>query len=173
MPVVRLSYPRGALTQAQKRQLARDLTEIALDAEVDAVTDNGRAVTVVHFHEAAAEDWAVGGELRSTAEGAPNHFVVDVVVLQGLLEGERRRAVHRRVTEAFVAACGGKDADPMLALRVWVLVHEVREGSWGAAGGTVSALDVAQFLRADLPAERREEITAAIGGGPGGGGGHA
>jgi phenylpyruvate tautomerase PptA (4-oxalocrotonate tautomerase family) len=129
-----------------------------LDAEVDAITDAGRAVTVVHFQEAAAEDWAVGGELRSAAVGPPDHFIVDVIVLEGLLEGERRGAVHRRISEAFQQAFGDDGGDPMRVLRVWVLVHEVREGAWGAAGRTVSALDVAQFISP----RRRAEITAKV-----------
>lgn len=166
MPVVRVSHPQGALTRAQKQQLSSELTEVVLDAEVDAVTDNGRMVTVIQFLEAAADDWAVGGVLRSAMESPPNHFIVDVIVLQGLLEGERRRATHRRIAEAFERACGGSEGDPMLALRVWVLIHEVREGSWGAAGGTVSALDVAQFLQPELDASRRAEIGAAIASSP-------
>lgn len=161
MPLVRLTYPRGALTPEQKRRIAEALTEIALDAEVDAVTDAGRMVTVVHFNEAAADDWAVGGQLRSTAAGAPNHFIVDLIVLEGLLEGARRSDVHRRVTEAFQKAFGD-GADPMLPLRVWVLVHEVREGAWGAGGQTVSALDVAQFINSDLDPARRAEIIASL-----------
>lgn len=161
MPVVRLTYPRGALAPAHKRQLAAALTEIVLDAEVDAVTDTGRMVTVIHFNEVAAEDWAVAGELRSAATGGPDHFIVDVVVLEGLLEGARRSAVHRRVTEAFQKAFG-REGDPTLPMRVWVLVHEVREGSWGAAGGTVSALDVAQFINPELDGARRAEIAARV-----------
>jgi phenylpyruvate tautomerase PptA (4-oxalocrotonate tautomerase family) len=164
MPVVRISYPKGALSRAQKQQLAAELTEVVLDAEVDAATDNGRMVTVIQFQEAAADDWAVGGVLRSATESPPNHFIVDVIVLQGLLEGDRRRATHRRIAEAFQHACGGPEGDPLLALRVWVLIHEVREGSWGAAGGTVSALDVAQFIHPGLDAARRVEIGAAIAG---------
>ena len=161
MPLVRITYPRGALIPEQKRQIAHALTEIVLDAEVDAVTDAGRMVTVVHFNEAAADDWAVGGELRSTAAGAPNHFIVDLIVLDGLLEGRRRSDTHRRVTEAFQKAFG-EAGDPMLPFRVWVLVHEVREGSWGAGGQTVSALDVAQFINSDLDAARRAEIAASV-----------
>lgn len=161
MPLVRITYPRGAMTPEQKRQIAAELTEVVLDAEVDAVTEAGRMVTVVHFNEASADDWAVGGQLRSTAAGAPNHFIVDLIVLEGLLEGARRSDTHRRVTQAFQKAFG-EGADPMLPLRVWVLVHEVREGSWGAGGTTVSALDVAQFISADLDAARRAEIAAAL-----------
>lgn len=166
MPLVRLTYPRGALAPAQKRQLAATLTEIVLDAEVDAVTDSGRMVTVVQFQEVAADDWAVGGELRSAAAAAPDYFIVDVVVLEGLLEGERRSATHRRIAEAFQAVFAEDGGDPTRALRVWVLVHEVREGSWGAAGRTVSALDVAQFINPDLPGARRAEIAAKVAPGP-------
>jgi phenylpyruvate tautomerase PptA (4-oxalocrotonate tautomerase family) len=160
MPLVRITYPRGALTREQKGQIAEALTEIVLDAEVDAVTDAGRMVTVVHFNEAAPDDWAVGGTLRSPAADGPNHFIVDLIVLQGLLEGARASDAHRRVTDAFRRACG--DADPMLPLRVWVLVHEVRESLWGAGGQTVSALTVAQFINTDLDPGRRAEIAASL-----------
>jgi phenylpyruvate tautomerase PptA (4-oxalocrotonate tautomerase family) len=163
MPVVRISYPRGALTPDRKRQLASSLTEIVLDAEVDAVTPPGRLVTVVHFQEVAADDWAVAGELRLTAAGAPDHFIVDVMVLEGLLDDARKSDVHRRVSEAFVKAFADDPNAAMVALRVWVLIHDVREGSWGAAGRTVSALDVAQFINPDLHASRRAEITALVG----------
>jgi len=43
-----------------------------------------------------------------------------------------------------------------------VLVHEVREGSWGVAGRTVSALDVARFLQPKLEPARRAEIADAL-----------
>jgi len=104
----------------------------------------------------------VAGELRAAAVAPPDHFIADVFVLEGLLEGARRSAVHRRVTDAFQRAFGGQAADPMLPLRVWILVHEVREGSWGAAGRTVSALDVAQFINPELGPARRSEIAAAV-----------
>ena len=161
MPLVRITYPRGALTPEQKRQLASALTELVLEVEVDAATDTGRMVTLVHFNEAAADDWAVGGQLRSTAGGAPDHFIVDLIVLAGLLDGERRGDAHRRVTEAFRKVCG-ESGDPLLPLRVWVLVHEVREGGWGAGGHTVSALDVAQFIHPALDPARRAEIAASL-----------
>ena len=161
MPVVRVTYPRGALAPAQKRQIAAALTDIVLDAEVDAITDAGKMVTVIHFLEADADDWSVAGELRSAAAAAPDHFIVDVVVLEGLLDARRKTAVHERVAAAFRTAFG-EAADPLLAYRVWVLIHDVGEGSWGAGGRTVTALDVAQFIGGDLDARRRAEITSAL-----------
>jgi phenylpyruvate tautomerase PptA (4-oxalocrotonate tautomerase family) len=161
MPVVRVTYPRGALTPAQKRQIAASLTDIVLDAEVDTITDAGKLVTVIHFVEAAADDWSVAGELRSAASTRPDHFIVDVVVLEGLLDASRKTAVHERVTGAFREAFG-EGGDPLLPFRVWVLVHDVGEGSWGAGGRTVSAFDVAQFIGGDVSAGRRSEIAAAL-----------
>jgi phenylpyruvate tautomerase PptA (4-oxalocrotonate tautomerase family) len=159
MPLVRISYPAGALTQAQKAQLSADLTDVVLDAEVDAVTEPGKMVTVIQFCEAAPTDWAVAGKLRSESDKPVDHFIVDVIVLEGLLEGARRTSVHDRVTEAFKRAA---PADPMLAFRVWVLIHEVREGSWGAAGRSLSALDVAGFINSKLDPSLRAQIAAAV-----------
>ena len=161
MPVVRVTYPRGALSPAEKQALATSLTDIVLDAEVDAVTEAGKMVTVIHFLEAAAEDWSVGGTFRSAATDPPDHFIVDVVVLEGLLDARRKTDVHERVTVAFGVALGTR-ADSLLPFRVWVLIHDVSEGSWGAGGRTVSALDVAQFIGGDLDPGRRAEISAAL-----------
>lgn len=159
MPLVRITYPSGALPQPVKAKLAAELTEVVLEAEVDAVTPAGRAVTIVQFTESAASDWAVGGVLRSDASGPPNHFLVDVIVLDGLLEGERRAAVQRRVTEAFQKALPDEQ---MLPMRVWVLVHEVPEGCWGVAGRGASALDVAGFINHKMDPARRMEIAEAL-----------
>jgi phenylpyruvate tautomerase PptA (4-oxalocrotonate tautomerase family) len=65
------------------------------------------------------------------------------------------------VTESFQTAFG-EAANPLLPMRVWVLVHDMREGSWGASGETVSALDVAQFINPELAAARRAEIAASM-----------
>jgi phenylpyruvate tautomerase PptA (4-oxalocrotonate tautomerase family) len=159
MPLVRISYPQGALSQAHKAQLAAELTEIVLDAEVDAVTEPGRMVTVVQFIEASASDWAVAGALRSETARPVDHFIVDVIVLEALLEGTRRAAVHERVTGAFKRAFPD---NPMLPFRVWVLIHEVREGGWGAAGQTIGALDVAGFINPKLDPAYRQQIADSL-----------
>ena len=159
MPLVRISYPVGALALAQKSQLAAELTEIVLDAEVDAVTEAGRMVTVIQFIQAAPTDWAVAGKLLVESDKRVDHFIVDVIVLEALLEGPRRAAVHKRVTDAFKRVFPN---DPMLPFRVWVLVHEIREGSWGAAGQSIGALDVAGFINSKLDPALRAQIAEAL-----------
>lgn len=163
MPLVRIQHPAGALPLAQKRALASSLTEIVLDAEVDAITEMGRSVTIVQFQEVRAEDWAVGGVLRSETDSPPDHFLVDVFVLEGLLEDERRTKVHSRITHAFQDAFAPLGANPMLPLRVWVMIHEVPEGSWGAAGTSVSALDVARFINPEIDASLLAKVALRVG----------
>jgi phenylpyruvate tautomerase PptA (4-oxalocrotonate tautomerase family) len=154
VPVVRLHYPKGALSPERKKELAASLTEIVLDVEVDAITLPGRMVTVIHFDEVAPENWAVGGQLASGME----HFIVDVYVLAGRVEGPRRGAMHARIAAAFAKTFG----DESMVARVWVLLHEVPEGSWGATGRTVSAIEVAQVINADLDPARAASIEAFV-----------
>jgi phenylpyruvate tautomerase PptA (4-oxalocrotonate tautomerase family) len=163
MPLVRVQHPTGALPVAQKRALAASLTEIVLDAEVDAITEMGRSVTIVQFQEVGAEDWAVGGVLRSEMEAPPDHFLVDVFVLEGLLEDERRTKVHASITRAFQDACAPLGDNPMLPLRVWVMIHEVPEGSWGAAGTSVSALDVARYINPEIDPGLLAKVALRVG----------
>lgn len=162
MPLVRIQHPEGALPIAQKRALAASITEIVLDAEVDAVTDMGRSVTIVQFQEVRAEDWSVGGVLRSESESRPDHFLVDVYVLDGLLDDTRRTRIYSRVTRAFQDAFVPLGENPMLPLRVWVLIHEVPEGRWGTAGTAVSALDVARFINPELDPAFLERVTERL-----------
>jgi phenylpyruvate tautomerase PptA (4-oxalocrotonate tautomerase family) len=159
MPLVRIQHPEAALPIAQKRALAASITEIVLEAEVDAVTDMGRSVTIVQFQEVRADDWSLGGVLRSESESKPDHFLVDVYVLDGLLDAARRATVYSRITRAFQDAFAPLGENPMLPLRVWVLIHEVPEGCWGTAGTAVSALDVARFINPELAPERLRHVT--------------
>ena len=62
MPIVRVEMWPGR-TQAQKRELARALTEVVCNVALT----TPEAVIVV-FHEVAKEDWARAGRLASDEE---------------------------------------------------------------------------------------------------------
>jgi phenylpyruvate tautomerase PptA (4-oxalocrotonate tautomerase family) len=67
-------------------------------------------------------------------DGAPTHFVLDVTTPQGALSDRRRAEMTKEMTEQVKEAAGLSDED---GIRVWVLMHEIAEGSWGANGGIV------------------------------------
>ncbi len=83
MPLIRITYPRGALSPAQKRQLAASLTEIVLEVEVDA------GVTAV---------WVDGAEEISAA--ISGWTGADVLV--GFTAGTGRQNNEHAIDAAFV-----------------------------------------------------------------------
>lgn len=64
MPIVRVEMWPGR-TEAQKRELARQLTEVVCN-----VAHTTPDHTIVIFQEVAREDWAQGGRLASEEDEA-------------------------------------------------------------------------------------------------------
>ena len=70
---------------------------------------------------------------QTTAEDDAPRFLVEVTVPQGALSERRTAGLAEEVTKTVPAASG---LGPDDALRVWVLVHEQPDGSWGAGGSS-------------------------------------
>ncbi|MGW2698163.1 tautomerase family protein, partial [Streptomyces sp. NPDC001296] len=60
-------------------------------------------------------------------------------VPQGALSERRKAGLVEEATKAVLAAA---DLAPDDALRVWVLVHEQPEGTWGAGGSVIRYADL-------------------------------
>jgi phenylpyruvate tautomerase PptA (4-oxalocrotonate tautomerase family) len=71
-------------------------------------------------------------------------FRVDVTVPEGGLSERRKAGLVAEVTEQILAAAGLTETD---ALRVWVLIHEQPEGTWGAAGHIVKFQELAALAQ--------------------------
>ncbi len=63
MPIIRVEMWPGR-TQAQKRELARQITEVVCN-----VAQTTPDATIVIFQEVAREDWAQAGKLASDGDG--------------------------------------------------------------------------------------------------------
>lgn len=130
MPMIDLTYPDGALPAERRQALVEDLTTVLLRAERAPDTDFFRSVTWVYLHELPA--YAVNAGDRPVAEPT---FRVEVRVPEGALSQRRKGELVAEATRAVLEAVGLEEAD---AMRVWVLIAEVPEGNWGAAGNVVS-----------------------------------
>jgi phenylpyruvate tautomerase PptA (4-oxalocrotonate tautomerase family) len=64
---------------------------------------------------------------------------VDVRVPVGALSDRRKAGLVQEATALVLEAAGLGEAD---ALRVWVLIHEQPEGTWGAGGQIVKFADL-------------------------------
>jgi phenylpyruvate tautomerase PptA (4-oxalocrotonate tautomerase family) len=138
MPIVELSYPEGALPPEARDRAMEGLTAAVLRAERAPDTDFFREVT-----------WGYAHELPVYAAGRPveqPRFKVDVTTPEGALSDRRRGEFVEEATKVVREAAGIPEED---ALRVFVLCHEVAEGSWGAAGQVIQFQQLREIAKAE------------------------
>ena len=133
MPMIQLTAPSGALPRDARERLQHDLATTLLKWE--------GAPDTAFFR---AQAWAYLIELpegaQTTAEDALPRFRIDVTVPDGALSDRRREGLIKDVTGLVLDAAGLTEAD---ALRVWVLIREQPEGTWGAGGAVVRFSELA------------------------------
>jgi len=97
-----------------------------------------------------AQAWSHVDEVRGNAftalEGGEPRFRLDVTVPEGGLSQRRKEGLVKDATDNMLAAAGLTETD---ALRVWVLIHEQPEGTWGAAGNIVRFAELAAIAKAE------------------------
>ncbi|MDX2522808.1 tautomerase family protein [Streptomyces europaeiscabiei] len=139
MPMIRLTAPAGALTEQGRQSIQRDLAAVLLRWE--------GAPDTAFFR---AQAWSYLTELpagaQTTAEDDAPRFLVEVTVPHGALSERRKTGLVEEATKTVLAAA---DLGPDEALRVWVLVHEQPEGTWGAGGSVVRYADLVALAQRD------------------------
>ncbi|WP_406330784.1 4-oxalocrotonate tautomerase family protein [Streptomyces sp. NBC_00203] len=137
MPMIRLTAPAAALTEQGRQSIQRDLAAVLLRWEGAPDTPFFRA-----------QAWSYLTELpegaQITAEDDAPRFLVDVTVPQGALSERRKAGLVEEATKTVLAAAG---LGPDDALRVWVLVHEQPEGTWGAGGSVIRYADLVALAK--------------------------
>jgi phenylpyruvate tautomerase PptA (4-oxalocrotonate tautomerase family) len=142
MPMIRLTVPTGALTDQGRVTIHKELAAVLLRWEGAPDTAFFRAQAWSYLTELPA------GAQKTAEDDAPR-FLVEVTVPQGALSERRKAGLVEEATATVLAAAG---LSPDQALRVWVLVHEQPEGTWGAGGSVVryaDLVDLAKGQRAD------------------------
>jgi phenylpyruvate tautomerase PptA (4-oxalocrotonate tautomerase family) len=127
MPMIELTVPAGSLTDAGRASVQRDLATLLLKWEGAPDNEFFRSVAWSYLHELPAG-------AQTTAEDDAPRFRVDVRVPAGALSDRRKAGLVQEATALVLAAAGLGEADVM---RVWVLIHEQAEGTWGAGGQIV------------------------------------
>ncbi|MER5832353.1 tautomerase family protein [Streptomyces sp. NPDC002130] len=137
MPMIRLTAPAGALTEQGRGSVQRDLAATLLRWE--------GAPDTAFFR---AQAWSCLVELpegaQTTAEDDSPRFLVEVTVPQGALSERRTAGLVEEATKTVLAAAGLTPDD---ALRVWVLVHEQPDGTWGAGGSVIRHADLVALAK--------------------------
>lgn len=127
--MIDLTFPSGALTADARLALVDELSAALLRAERAPDNDFFRSVTWTFVHELPADAVFMGqGPVQAPI------FRVEVTTPHGALSDRRRGELVEAATAAAPRHAG---LDQDAALQVWVLCHEVPEGSWGAGGRVV------------------------------------
>jgi phenylpyruvate tautomerase PptA (4-oxalocrotonate tautomerase family) len=168
MPLIRVSCPENALTAEQKAQLAPLLTDGVMGQEVDPVTDAGRDITALVFNEIADHNCFIGGRSVDKPKHPGDTFwIVEIMVAAGFFDQARRDAVQDAIRKSFVTVLGddgsaiehdGVRISPAYFVRLYSLIVEIPEGSWGAGGRAVSAVEIAKLAGTDQSRNRFAEL---------------
>jgi phenylpyruvate tautomerase PptA (4-oxalocrotonate tautomerase family) len=149
VPIFELTYPQGALEPDVRAKLVDDLTTSLLRAERAPDTEFFRSITWSYVHELPTDSVLAAG--RPVEKPT---FKVDVTTPQGALSDRRREELAGEATRLIREAAGIPEDE---ALRVWVLMHEVAEGSWGAGGKVVRFEQLREAAKA-----QREQAEGAV-----------
>ncbi|MFN8161688.1 MAG: tautomerase family protein [Solirubrobacterales bacterium] len=149
MPVFELTYPEGAIGPEAREELLEELTTALLRAERAPDTDFFRSITWSYVHE--LPEGAVRAAGKPVTEPT---FKLEVTTPEGAFSDRRRAELVESATAAISEAAG---LGPEDGLRVWVLMHEVAEGSWGAGGQVIRFQQLAEAAK-----QERESAEAAI-----------
>lgn len=133
MPMIQLTAVEGSLTPQGRSSIQRQLATILLRWE--GAPDNAffRSISWSQLNEVPV------GALVSAEDDEPR-FRVDVTVPAGALSDRRKSGLVDEVTKAVLEAAALTPEDGM---RVWVLVHEQADGTWGVAGTILRYADIA------------------------------
>jgi phenylpyruvate tautomerase PptA (4-oxalocrotonate tautomerase family) len=131
--------------------LARRLTDILIAMEGGANTESGKAFAWVLFTSVKSDDWWIGGQTDGSFVNPPGKFLVHVTVPEGYMSVIHKSAVHEAVNEAIVAVTG-ETSDA--GASILVIIDEVTEGNWGAAGRTISLASIADKVGLPKDGER-------------------
>jgi phenylpyruvate tautomerase PptA (4-oxalocrotonate tautomerase family) len=150
VPVFELTYPEGALEPDARAQLMDDLTTALLRAERAPETQFFRDITWSYVHELPAGSVLAAGR---PVDQRPT-FKLDVTTPEGALSDRRRAELVAAATKLIGEAAGIAEDDTLQ--RVWVLMHEVTDGQWGAGGEVIRFEKLRELARAEqeVAAER-------------------
>jgi phenylpyruvate tautomerase PptA (4-oxalocrotonate tautomerase family) len=149
MPIMNVCYGVGDLNETSKASLARKLTDVMIRMEGGANMRGGRAFAWVLFNQLSQGDWWAGGEAGNGYVSPPGRFLVHVSIPEGYMNAEHKSEVHVWVTEAILAATAASGQDlgrQDLGKSIQVMIDEVPEGNWAAAGRTISLASIADSV---------------------------
>ncbi|SOJ55615.1 hypothetical protein MSIMFB_03097 [Mycobacterium simulans] len=154
MPMIDLTLPKGRFDRAQQEALAAELTRLIIHWESGTDRPGYDKASWAFVQELDLIE--VGGRPR-VPEGRQVYRVV-VSVPKGSLDDRRRCGLINDVAHAVVAA-EGSEPSPGNLMRVWCIIDEVADGSWGVGSAPMRLRDLAARFGVRPGDARWEELS--------------
>lgn len=145
MPVIDITYPEGTFSLEQKQQLVHDLSHALVKWEGNAADPTAIGRAWVYLKEIPRQNYAVGGVLQ--LQTPQIRYFVNVLVPDGILDQERKNGLVADVT-LFLLEAEGSATDFANSLRVYCLIHDIRDGNWGTANKGLTLREMAALTGA-------------------------
>lgn len=158
MPMCDLYIQEGALEPEAERTLVARVSDLLVEHEtrriVDLVEDPAtveasiqRASSIAWMFVHRTDTYVAGDPVGPSAPRGPVYkFVVNIP--EGQLDEVFIPAVNRDILAALTEAEAGRWKHP--ELRMWVFVHEIKDGTWGAAGSPLHLEGIIDFVAPGL-----------------------
>jgi phenylpyruvate tautomerase PptA (4-oxalocrotonate tautomerase family) len=146
MPLIDLLIPEGALSDDAREALLPELVDRMLKWEGAPNNEFFRSITWIHVHELPAHNVTSGGQPVTEPI-----FRLNITVPEGALSERRKAGLAEDLTQAVLEHAGLTD-DPSAPIRVWVVIGEVKDGNWAAAGQIVRFGDLVKAAQGDREA---------------------
>jgi hypothetical protein len=141
------------------------LVDALMRQEVDPVTEAAKDGTLTIFNEIATHNFFPGAKVDPHTTRP--FWIVELFADAGFFNQKGRDAAQLVVGKAFVDVLGddcssldwgGQHIAPAYLKGLYCFMMEIPEGSWGAFGHTVSALEIAAIAGTSKNAERYKEL---------------
>lgn len=142
MPMIELTLPKNALTEAKTAELVDRLTQTLLRWE-GAPPKSKAAQEIAWAYVNRVDEVNVGGK----PSDKPRYRVITTVP-QGALSDEAKSGLVADVTRNVLEAEGSQD-DAEAAKRVWCIIKEITDGNWGGQGRIFRLQDIAALVLGD------------------------
>ena len=155
MSVIRVCTEPERLDDAARVVLAEALTAATLAVEVGVDNAAVRPGIMVMFDEVATHFWAVGGTFDDTYSGPGGRILITLDAMEGVWTEARRKELIERYTHAAAQAVGSQSS----LANCWVIIREIRDGSWGAMG---TAVKIEQLVSLGFTEDRAADARQTV-----------
>jgi phenylpyruvate tautomerase PptA (4-oxalocrotonate tautomerase family) len=143
MPMIDLTLPSGALSEAATAELVETLTRTTLKWE-GAKPGNRAAESIAWTFVHEPTQVTVAGKVPRR----PRYRVV-ISVPEASLDDNGKAGLVAEITEHVLRAETDGEPQPEDGTRVWVIVNEITDGSWASGGQIFRLRDILAFAGAD------------------------